>query len=97
MAFYVGLGIMTAEMGIQFVNNGISITRTIYNVGYNMIYGAPKTPEEKIEELTKHIETLTEKESENVKRIEELTKQLEQMQTHRIRSNSNESQPSYVS
>ena len=89
MALYLGMGMgmMAADMGIQLVNNGISITRTIYNFGYNMIYGRPKTPEEKIEELTYQIQQLTEKETENVKRIEELTKQIEQMQTHRIRSN----------
>lgn len=83
----MGLGIIAADAGIQLINNGISITRTIYNFGYNMIYGRPKTDAERIEELTKQIEKLTEKESENVKRIEELTKQLEQMKTHKIRSN----------
>ena len=83
----MGLGIIAAETGIQLINNGISITRTIYNVGYNMIYGRPKTDAERIEELTQQIEKLTEKESENVKRIEELTDELKQMKTHKIRSN----------
>ncbi len=93
MALYVGLGMMAADMSMQFINNGLSITRTIYNVGYNIIYGAPKTSEERMEELTKQIEKLTEKESENVKRIEELTKLLEHIQIQRIE----QEQPSYVS
>jgi tripartite-type tricarboxylate transporter receptor subunit TctC len=87
MAVYLGMGMMAADLGIQLVNNGISVTRTLYNFGYNMIYGRPKTPEEKIEELTEQIQKLTKREEENVKRIEELTKQIEQMQTHRIRTN----------
>jgi ferritin len=87
MALYLGIGMMAADMGIQLVNNGISVTRTLYNFGYNIIYGRPKTPEEKIEELTEQIQQLTEREEENVKRIEELTEQIKQMQIHRIRSN----------
>ncbi len=83
----MSLGILAADVGIQLINNGISITKTIYNIGYNIIYGRPKTPEERINELTKQIETLTEKELVHLKRIEELTKQLEQMKTHKIRSN----------
>lgn len=78
---------MVADMGIQLVNNGISVTKTLCNFGYKIIYGKPKTPEEKIEELTEQIHKLTQREEENVKRIDELTKQIEQMQTHRIRSN----------
>lgn len=87
----MGLGMMAADMGIQLVNNGISVTRSIYNFGYNIIYGRPKTSEERIEELTQQIQELTKREKENVKRIEELSQQIKQMHLHRIRINPIES------
>lgn len=87
MALYIGLGIgmMAADIGIQLVNNGISITKGIYNFGYTIIYGRPKSKEEiLIEELKEQLKQINEKENENIKRIEELKEQIEQMKTHKI-------------
>lgn len=55
----LGLGAIVVDMGIQVINNGISITRTIYETGCNLMYGKPKSDTERIEELTKRIEKLT--------------------------------------
>ncbi len=84
----IGLGIMIADLGIQLVNNGISISRSIYNFSYNIVYGKPKSKEEiLIDELTQQIKQLYEKENEHLKQIEELSLQLENHKIHRIRNN----------
>ena len=47
----IGLSALAIDLGLQLINNGISITRSIYNTGQYIIYGKPKTDTERIEEL----------------------------------------------
>ena len=82
---YIGLGALAADTGIQFINNGISITRTVYNFGYNMIFGRPKTDTERIEELTELAKDRDDKIDKLTKQIEDLTNL--QRNKFQIRSN----------
>lgn len=63
--FYSSIG-----LGLIVLNTGIYITKSLYNLSYNMIYGNPKNKQEIL------IINLSEQVNKNQKRIEELTNEL---------------------
>lgn len=77
--FYPGIAIGTI-IGLQLIHNGISITKTMYNFGYTLIYGKSKSDNERIDELSTNIQHLSNQELEILKRITELSQQIKQLE-----------------
>lgn len=80
----IGIGALLLDASIQLINNGISVTRSIYNTGQNIIYGKPKTDTERIEELTQIVNNQSEQIKQLIQEIDNLKSKRQHFQ---IRSN----------
>ena len=80
---YIGAGAMAVDIGIRLFSNGISITQAIYETGRNLIFGKPKSDSERIDELTQLTQEQDAKIEQLSKQIEELTnKQLHRVRSN---------------
>ena len=80
---YIGAGAIAADMGVRLFSNGMSITWTIYETGRNLIFGKPKSDSERIDELTQLTQEQDAKIEQLSKQIEELTnKQLHRVRSN---------------